>query len=72
MSTRKIKRKGSPPATIAQGQTIIHEGIHDAFGLSDQQLALAATGQQYPETPEGKAMASYAWNKALASHCNKF
>ena len=59
-------------STIAQGQTIIHEGIHDAFGLSDQQLALAATGQQYPETPEGKAMASYAWNKALASHCNKF
>lgn len=52
-----------------QGQTLIHEAVHDAFGLTDQQVAQAATGNVYADTPAGMSQASDAFHKQLQKHC---
>ena len=55
---------------LGQAQTRIHEAIHDAYGLTDQQLAQAVNGQIYPDTGLGTAQASAVWNSVLQSHCH--
>jgi hypothetical protein len=56
-------------SATAEGQTIIHEAVHDASGLTDQQLAQSATGAAYLSGPQGTAQASEAFNNALKKHC---
>lgn len=55
---------------LGQAQVRIHEAIHDAYGLTDQQLAQAVNGQIYPDTVLGNAQASAVWNPVLQSHCH--
>jgi RHS repeat-associated protein len=54
---------------VAQGQTYLHEAIHDGFGYSDQQIAYALTGKSYANDKNGTGMASAAWNALLAKNC---
>jgi RHS repeat-associated protein len=54
---------------LAQAQTQVHEAVHDAYGLTDQMLGQATTGQIYPDTPLGQAQGSAAFQKSVEKHC---
>jgi hypothetical protein len=56
--------------TLNQAQVLIHEAVHDAFSLTDQQLASALTGDVYGNTTVEQSRASNDFQTQLKQKCN--
>lgn len=62
--------RGAPGEDFSgQTLTLIHEAIHDAYSLTDINLAETLTGNIYPNNEQGVESASKDWNKFLQKHC---
>lgn len=56
-------------SATGQGQTLVHEGLHLAFGFTDQQLGTAATGKPFGSSDLDRARALAAFQDPLKKKC---